>query len=170
MRAINKSTLGVIKHPDVVLLMDPDAAAMLAQSQEIHTYLKESPFALAQIRGDVPSQNGVWGLPDQLYTVKLVVDDTVVVTSKKGAATTTYQYALNFLTNKALYLVSRPGGLEGVEGGPAFSTLMMFAYEEMTMETLNDADNRRVLGSVVTDFSMLMTSDKSAYKITNCIA
>jgi hypothetical protein len=159
---IHKATLGTVKPKDLILVIPPSVAEKMSRSEEVHTYLKESPFAMAQIRGDSQSNNGQWGLPDTLYGFKIEVEDTVKITAKKGA---TANPGYTAPTDTA-FLISRPGELVGVEGGPTFSTLTMFAYEEMTVETMQDANNRRVQGSVVTDYAMVLTSPKSGYKFT----
>lgn len=161
---INKKTLGSVRPNDLFLLIDPETADRMGRSQEIHTYLKESPFALAQVRGDAPSQNGQWGLPDQIYGYNIVVEDSVRITAKKGA-TANHAYSL---ASGTAYLLSRPGSLVGPEGveTPTYSTLVMFTYEEMTVERMDDPNNRRTVGSVVTDIGFEVTSVLSGFKFT----
>ena len=162
---IQKDTLGVVRLKDLVLVISPVVADAMGRSQEVHTYLQQSPFALAQVRGDQPSQNGIWGLPDAHYGVPVVVEDTVIVTQKKGAAIAP---AYLFNTNDAM-LLARPGSLVS-EGSKSFSTVGLFMLEEMTAETKDDPDNRRTSGRVVEDYDVEILSDISGYLVTNCLS
>ena len=64
-------------------------------------------------------------------------------------------------------LVARVGALDaGVVGAPTFSTITCFEYENMTAETKDDPDNRRVKGRVVDDIDVEMTASASGYLIT----
>jgi hypothetical protein len=158
---IQKSTLGVVRPKDLALVISPVVADEMGRSQEVHTFLKESQFALAQVRGDVENQNGVWGLPTHLYGFPIVVEDTVRVTSKKGA-TLASDYL--FDGNKAA-LIARPGQLVS-EGSRSFSTIIIFMFEEMSVESKDDPDNRRTAGRVVEDYAVVMASPISGYLIT----
>lgn len=138
-------TLTAIRQEDVMLVINSALAADLTQTQEIVDYIKGSPEALAQIRGELPGRNTMYGLPDQLYGFLIVVEATRKVTSKKGATRTVSQ----ILPKATPIMVSRPGGLVGVANAPNFSTGVLFVQEEMTVETLRDPDNRRTKGRVV---------------------
>jgi hypothetical protein len=163
---IHKTTLGRVKPQDLVVVINPELADALARSQEVHAYLKESPFALAQIRGDSPNQNGMWGLPETIYGYKFVVEDCVRVTNKKGA-TKAAGYALS---SNYLAMLARPGELTSIAGGPSFSSIHVFAYEEMTVESRDDVDNRRIHGRVVEDNGVEMVSPASSALITACLS
>tara|TARA_Y100000310_G_scaffold199050_1_gene199034 strand:- start:4588 stop:5574 length:987 start_codon:yes stop_codon:yes gene_type:complete len=142
---ILKDTLAAIELDDLILVINPELAADLTQTQEIVDHIKGSPDALAQVKGELPGQNTMYGLPDRLYGFPLVVEKTVKVTTKKGATT-----SRSFIAPKATpWMVARPGGLVGVADAPNFSTCVVFAQEEMTVETLRDAKNRRTMGRVV---------------------
>lgn len=158
---IQKDTLGVVRPRDLVLVVSPTGADLMSRSQEVHAYLQQSPFALAQVRGDAPNQNGIWGLPDALYGVPVVVEDTVRVTSRKGATLATGY----ILGNQAL-LLARPGQLVA-EGSSSFSTCVLFMFEEMTVESKDDADQRRTQGRVVEDYAAAIVSDISGYLVSD---
>lgn len=167
---IQIDTLGVVKGKEIVMVIGPEMADRMSRSEEVHTYLKESPAALAQVKGDVPSQNGQWGLPDQLYGTPLVIEDTVIVTEKPNADDTaeiTTRYALDIANENKVLFLARPGSLVSQAGGPNFSSIHMFVYEEMSVESKADADQRRHEGHVVDDFGVNMVSPVSAYLITS---
>ena len=165
--AINKATWGVVKPSQLVARMSPDLAEPLSRTQEVHTYLKESPFALAQIRGDVKSQNGEWGLPDTLYNFKLAIEDCVYNPAKKGYPAE--PQALSYIaSSNFMAVLARPGSLVGVQGAPSFSAVHLWVYEEMTVESKDDPDNRRHNFRVVDDIGVNLVSQQSAYGLTNC--
>lgn len=161
---ILQQTIGVVQRSDLVLVLNPHDARLMAETEELRDYLKQSPFALAEVRGDVESQNGSWGLPNSLYGVKIIVEDAVKVTSRKGAATKTVGYCLT--SGNAIFL-ARPGSLLGMEGIPEFSTAQIMVYEEMSIETMQDVNNRRTVGRVIDDFAPLLVASASGYLVTS---
>jgi predicted nuclease with RNAse H fold len=50
-------------------------------------------------------------------------------------------------------MCARPGGLVGVADSPNFSTHCLFMFEEMTVETLKDVNNRKQTISVVENYA-----------------
>lgn len=167
LKQIRKSTLGVVSGKDIQMVFGPDYADAFSRSQEVHTYLKESPAALAQVRGDVPAQNGQWGLPDMMYGVNFAIEDAVRISTERGQTATP-----DFVYNQTLDSVafaSRPGSLVSKAGGPNFSTLQCFMYEEMTVESKSDPDNRRHLGRVVEDYGFVMVAPLSGFLITSAV-
>lgn len=163
---ILQATLGQVRPKDLVLIVSPLAAAKMSETQEVHSYLKESPFALAQIRGDVPSQNGKFGLPDYLYGYRILIEDAVKVTSPRGASSLTRAYVMN---DDEAYLIARVGGIEAHYGGPSFSTVTAFMMEEMTVETKRDDDNRRTKGRIVENYDIVMTAPSSGYRFSDIL-
>lgn len=162
---IVKATLGQVQPESMMLVISPDVAAKMSESQEVHQYLKESPFALAQIRGDSPSQNGKYGLPDSLYGYKIVIEDAVKVTNVKGAT-----IARSFVcSGDEAYMLSRPGGLMGHYGSPSFASISVFMKEEMTVETKRDDDNRRYKGRIVEDYAHVFTAPAASFRFSDVI-
>lgn len=157
-------TLAAVDVADLVLVMSSSLAKAISLSQEIVDYIKGSPEALAQIRGELPGSNTIYGLPDKLYGFKLVVDPTRKVTSKKGGTTVRAQV----VTSTAAVLCARPGSLVGVAGAPNFSTVALFAQEEMTVETKRDDDNRRVKCRVVDTVAAKVIAPASGVYIASC--
>jgi len=182
---INTDTLGKVTHKDLQIIINPVTAAKLSQSQEVHTYLKESPYALAQLRGDVESQNGVWGLPDILYGFNVLVEDTVVVRYPRtldmdpaGIAAGT-EYPANadadpfakgpmgyIVPDNALVVLARPGSLV-TPMGPSFSTATIFSFQEMLVEERYDQDNKLYHGRVIDTLSAVVTAPVSGYYVAN---
>lgn len=174
-RKILMNTMGVVKPDDLVCVINPRVADALSRSKELHSYLKESPAALAQVRGDSESINGKYGLPDRIYGYKFVIEDAVKITVKKRAGRNMIIDPLStpteedFCLGDHLLMVSRPGGLESNEGERSFSTCHIFAYEEMTTEQRDDPDNRRIAGRVVEDYDVKLVAPVCGYIYRSCI-
>lgn len=141
-------TLAAIDLDDLILVISSALAKDLAQTQEIIDYIKASPEALAQVKGELPGSNAIYGIPDKIYGFPIAVEKTRKVTTKKGATTARSQV----LAKATPFMCSRPGGLVGVADAPNFATCVNFAFEEMTVETLRDANNRRTMGRVVENY------------------
>ena len=166
-RTVQQQTIGAVKQDKLVLVINPVTAQAMAASTEIRDYIKQSQFAMDQVRGDKPSQNGVWGLPDTLYGVKIVVEDAVRVSSRKGAVTDSLGYVM---PNGVAYLLAAPGRLDGLAGSRSFSTVQLFFYkDEMTVETLYDLNNRRYLVRVVSNYVPIVATTLSGFYFTNCL-
>ena len=162
---ILKDTLAAIDVNDLILVMSPETAKSISETQEIVDHIKGSPDALAQVRGELPGKNAIFGLPDKLYGFPVVVEKTVKVTSRKGATKAT-----SYVADSAKpFMVARPGGLEGVADAPNFSTCVLFMYEEMTVEDKNDVDNRRVKGRVVENYDVKVVAPVSGFLFTSAI-
>jgi len=156
-------TLAAVEQNDMMVVMNSALAADLTESQEIVDYIKGSPDALAQVRGELPGRNTMYGLPDQLYGFNIVVEKTRKVTSKKAAT----RAVSPVLASATPIMVARPGGLVGVANAPNFSTCVLFVQEEMTVETLRDPDNRRTKGRVVENLTAKIVAPVSGVLFTN---
>jgi len=150
-------TLAAVELDDLIVVINSALAADLAQTQEIVDYIKGSPDALAQVRGELPNENVMYGLPAKLYGFPLAVEKTRKVTTKKGATKSVSQ----ILPKATPFMCARPGGLVGVADAPNFSTCCIFALEEMTVESIRDADNRRTKGRVVENLVAKMVAPAS---------
>lgn len=161
------STLGAVGYKKLALVINPTTAQAMAASTEIQDYLKQSPYALDQVKGNVESQNGIWGLPDTLYGVKIVVEDAVRVSSRKGAATD----ALGFvMPDGVAYLLATPDALVGLAGSRSFTNVQMFFYkDEMTVETLYDINNKRYLARVISNYAIVIATVYAGFMYTNCL-
>lgn len=156
-------TLAAIDLDDLIVVISSALAADLAQSQEIADYIKGSPDATAQIRGELPGRNTMYGIPDKLYGFPIVVEKTRKVTTKKGAT----QSRSQILAKATPFMCARPGGLVGVADAPNFSTCVIFAQEEMTVETIRDNPNRRTMGRVVDTFDVQIVAPASGVLFYN---
>jgi len=161
---VHKQTIGVVQPYQLTLVINPNTAMMMARSTEIQDYLKQSEYARSQLRGDSPSMNGQWGLPDVLYGHPVAVEDAVRVSSNFGAATDTLDY---ILPDGVAYLVARQGDLQGIYGAKSYSTVQIFFYkDEMTVKTMYDTQNERYMGRVVQNMVPVVVAPQSGFKFT----
>jgi hypothetical protein len=155
---IAMDTLGVVTPDDFQLVMNPNTAKAIARCQEIVDHIKGSPEAYGQVHGG-SGKWGKYGLPDRLYGYPIVIEDAVKSTNVRGATKSTSRV----LPNGVAFMMSRVGGLVGQNDAPSFSTLTLFVYEDMSVETKDDPDNRRMKGRVVDDFAAVLTAPVSGF-------
>jgi hypothetical protein len=151
---INQQTLGALNMNDLTLVLSPSAATLASQTQEIREYLARSQFALDQLRGDKPGQNAAWGMPDQLYGMKLVVDPTII-----NAAARLQGLSPSYVDGATTALVlCRPGDIPSnvTQLQSTFSTWHFFVYEkeEMLTETWDDWFNKRIVIGMTDTFDI----------------
>jgi hypothetical protein len=165
MQIVGRTTGGAVSPSNLILVISPNVATKVAQSPEVQEFTKYNPSSPSFLQGsDTYSR---WGIPPTLFGLAdVVVDDSVKVTSKKGASSTTYDYVLG----NGAYFVSRPGGLVGVEGANSFSTVQIFAYEDMTVEQFNDPMNRRIEGRVIDNSTTEIVAPVSGFAVLNALA
>lgn len=160
------STLAAINLDDLCLVISTGLAKELSLTQEIVDYIKGSPDALAQVRGELPNDNVFYGLPAKLYGVPLVVEKTRKVTSAKGAT----RVVAPILADSTPFITARPGELEApYSSAPSFSTLTMFVYEDMSVESKDDSDDRLHYGRVVDDIALVVTAPVSGFLFTSAV-
>jgi hypothetical protein len=154
------ATAGVVGPNDIVAVMNPATARKIAATDGVRDYIKNTPHALNFLTGD--QTFATYGLPSTLFGIGgLVVDDSVYVSTRKSATTAGTKKFFFGDTTPAIAFVSRPGGMVANEG-PSFSTVSIFAYEDMTVETMADPWNRRLRGSVVDNSAIEMTAPLAA--------
>lgn len=163
--AIDKDSLGVVESDQLQVVMNPDTATLLAESAEIHDYLKGSPDAMHEIRtGSSPNAIYGPGLPSTVYGMKIVVDNTVIIGSRKGA---TLNKSYSF-PDQTIAIVSRVGELEGPYGTPTWTTLVWVWYrDEMTLERKMDPDNRRINYRIIQAGIPILVSPITGWLLTS---
>lgn len=175
-QVIKKQTLGAVRSSrDLKLVIGDDTAGAMSESQEIADMVKGSPTAIDYIKNKL-GPNAYYGLPQFLYGVEVIVEDTVKVTSKKGA---TDSRSFVWDGDKACLLYRAAGesgavddGLAGPEDSneaPTFSTVTQFMYEEMTVESKYDADDRLNLGRIVENYDTVLTAPISGFLFTDVL-
>jgi hypothetical protein len=168
---IRQNTLGAVNIKDLMVVMSPTCAGLMSESQEIVDLIKQSPDALAYIKGNL-GPNAAYGLPDRLYGLPIVLEDAVKTTNKKGATKATgYVWG-----DTVAAIVSRPGALNGSNGdknegmdsneSPSFASCTCFVKEDMAVQTFDDVNNRVHRGRIVDDFSYVGTALMAAFLFT----
>jgi len=129
---IRQDTLASVDYHQLTLILSVPAAINMAASSEINWMLAQSRYALAQLKGEDKSQNGNWGLPDNLYGMNLIVDPTVRTTSPRLQVPGTFTDVMEY--NTAL-MVAAPGALGDNTGqvNSGFSSTHMFVYKDKEM-------------------------------------
>jgi hypothetical protein len=165
-KAINVDTLAVVRPEDLIIVMNPNTAMQSSESPEINDYVRNGPFSKANLRQSDEELNGEWGMPTTLYGSKVVIEDAVIDTALKGA-TDSDGY---IVPDGVVGIFSRKGGLEGIGGGPAYSTLILFWYEDdMTVESLYDPNNRLTRGRVVSNFTVVVSNNNAGYLLNKAL-
>lgn len=163
---IDFNSNGVISDIDsLIVLMSPNMARRIRQSPEFHEYLKGSPEALASLTGALASKNPnfKYGLPEYLYGFKVVVDNAIRHLNRKGDTAN----KARVVPDNAVAILSRPEGVVGETDMPMdFSTVAFRFYEQATVESKDDPDNRRHLGRVVEDFTCTLQAPQTGFLIT----
>jgi hypothetical protein len=160
---IVQSTNAAVSPTDICAVMNPITARLFASTDGVRDYVKNYPAALNFLQGD--AQFATYGLPSQMFGVNVVVDDTVRVSNRKGSTKAT-GFFYGDESAPGIAFVSRPGGMIGNEG-PSFSTVSIFAYEDMTVETLDDPWNRRIRGSVTDNSAIELTAPLAAVYVAD---
>lgn len=168
---IFRDTNSSVEWSDLVLVINPEVAAAMAQSPEMNNYIRETPQARAQLTGDLSNWNQEWGLPTHIRGLKVVVEDAMLVSEKENAdgteATTNRSYIKSGTT---AVILSRPGDLDGDLAVPSFSTMQIFHYEGiMQIEAFDDPENRRVKGHVTADTDEKLAAPISGFLITGVL-
>ena len=163
---INKDTLGAVSFDgDAVLnyVFNPNVARLLSEGSEIHEYIKGSYWAKEELNYTMGPRPR-FGIPSQLYGYGTLVEDAVKVTSRVGD-TLAKSYVM---PDQQIVALSRVGGLEGIAGGPSFSSLTWFWWnDELTLEMFSDSINRRDRVGIVQCGVAVLTSPLSSYLLTS---
>lgn len=165
---IRLATSSAVNLDDFKLVMSPGCARKIAVTQEIVDFIKGSQHTMDYIKGK-QGPNAQYGLPSDLFGVELIIEDTVKVTSRKGAT----KAASYVLSDSTPFLVARPGSLVAPtdsNAAPNFSTACCFMYEEMTVETMYDKPNRLNKGRVVEDYVFEMTAGITGFLFTAAVS
>lgn len=163
---IRQATLGAVTPDQVMVVMSPGCARKIAVTQEIKDYIKGSPAAERDLKSGLSSKASYYGLPETYSGYKLVVEDAVRTTSRKGATAA----RSDVKADATPFMCSRPGELEGVEGAPSFSTFQVFLYREMEVESKHDRDNKVHKGRVIDYYDVEMVAPLSAFQFLTAVS
>lgn len=166
---INKTTNAVVQPKDLLLVINPELAMTMANTAELHNYLKYGPFSKAQLEDANFNDNMVWGLPPTLYGVELVVEDSPYVSSRPTVSDADGTRAYAKTTDSAV-LCSRKGGINGTYGAPSFSTIQIYWHEwEMAVYTFDDPRHLRTEMHVMDCYSEQLAAPEAGFLIRSVV-
>ena len=166
---ISKDTLGAVRPDKLTAIMNPTTAAAIAQSQEWRDYLAQQVNSYKFLEGNMPTSAEFWNLTKQIHGIRIIIDDTVV---NQGANTPADDLGANnnyTIADGVICFLGRPGDLVGGEGAKDFSTVQLFAYEEMTTESVTDTWNRLQALAVTDNIDCRVVAPASGVLIYNCL-
>lgn len=159
-------TNSVVQPDDLVLVISPGLAIRMANTGEIHNFLKYGPYSQEARDG---RGNGKWGLPPEYCGFKIVVEDSVVVSTRPSADASagTRGYVKS---DSSAIMMSRKGGIDGGYGAPSFATFQVYWHEwQMAVYTQADEWHGRTEGKVVEHYKEVLTSSETGFLITNVL-
>lgn len=173
-RRLHLATNGVASLDNMVCIIPPSVAEKLAYAGEIVNLLKQSPYANKLI-DDV--QYAKWGIPECLYGVKMVVEDTPrVFLNLEADGTSIADVTVSserdyILTGDTVYFGLRPEGMDGGIGMRSFSTWQLYHFEgEVKVQAFSDPENELVKGRVVMQDRELAVATIAGYKLSNVLS
>lgn len=162
---INLATNALVQPEDLVMVISPGLATKMANTSEIHDYLKYGPFSRPQLEGK-DNNNATWGLPPSLYGMPIIVENAVRVSTRPAAAGTAGTRA-TIKADSSAVILSRKGGIDGVYGSPSYSTLQVYFHGyQMAAETLPDPFEKRTVGRVVEDYKEVLAAPETGFLIS----
>lgn len=168
---IIRDSNGVIKPNQIAVVMNPNTAQLLSQTQEVHSIFARSQFAEGLIKGNVSGLTDGYGLPSHLYTHPVVVEDATYNLFARDDATAPEAQAFVFPDNYiALVTVQGDEENKGLgENTRNLSSLNFFVYgpDDMKVETEVNTYDRIVRMKVVDNFDVQLTAPDTAGLITN---
>lgn len=157
--AIEQATLGTVSAGDLYLVMNPNTAKIVATGGEFLDFVKQNPTSIG-IWENSP-QFRLYGIPDNLMGLRVIVDNTVYTSSVPGTAAT-----LNFtFPDGYACLLSKQKAVNS-QAGASFSTYSAFLYEDLITEVFNDVENRRYKVFVtenIDDSAQALVAPQSGY-------
>ena len=165
---IQLDTMGVVTPDQLSLVINPNTARAMASSQEIRNYLSNQVDAIKFLQGVAPTMQDMYNLPKKMFGFNVYIEDAVV---NRGRNTPNDDFTNNsfLMPDGDAVMLGRPGDLVGTEGGTDYSTVQIFAYEEMSAESFSDTENRRINLGVTEDIDVQVVAPASGYLLTGCI-
>jgi hypothetical protein len=159
-QTIVQQTFGVVQPKDLYLVVNPNTAIIVAQSAEFIDLLKQSPVAINIFEGT--NYNSRFGLPDSIYGVNLVVDDTVYNSAGPGAAS-----SLSYTVADNVAFITTKQDAINPSVGQAFSSAGLLTYEDWSVNVFNDLKNRRYDLQVTENTAEVMFAGQAGYLIAD---
>jgi hypothetical protein len=169
LEAANRIALGtasVVQPEDLVLVVNPDAALRMANTAEIHNFVKYGPFSKEARDG---RGNGKWGLPAEYAGFKIVVEDTVLASERPEADGTASARAYVKAASSAV-LLSQKGGFDSAYKRGTYATVQIFHVDDlMQVEAFSDPKHRRIEVTVTEETYSKLVVPESGYLISGIL-
>jgi len=166
------NTNAVIHRNRIRMVMGPDVAKAVAESPEIAAWLQNHGATLNILLGRHDDFSD-FGILAPLFGIgDVVVEDTPIVTDPKKVGTKAAKVFQ--LTDRVLFLTRERlvGTSIDVEAGDAtitYSTVGIFAFEDMTVETKDEDWDRLTEGSVVDDTDVELVAPLSGFYLSDVL-
>jgi hypothetical protein len=161
---------GNVKQDNLVLVMNPNTARQVATSQEVHTIFTNTAGLtdkLLTMQGAVGPKDAIYyGVPENLYGSRVVIEDTTYVPYNRGSSSEVQAYV--FPDNTAA-MISVEKEFVGSEAAMTYSTFSMFVYspDDFKIETFTDQKNRLMQILLTDNRQVLATAGVTGGLITN---
>lgn len=166
---IQKDSMGRVRQGDLFCLMNNNTAIALSKSRELREYVMQQQNAQGMI--DFDGKGGSWlnryGLPGNLYSYPVIVEDTYYNGSNRGNAS---EVGTQVFPDNTIFVGVRKGGLESSEGAASYSTCHLFMYEDMTVEVNPDVRHRLMYMDVVDHFAPEVVAPVTGVIIQNVLS
>jgi hypothetical protein len=164
-RRILQDTNAVVKPDMLGIVMNPTTAHKLSDTQEIHTYVKESVYAGPMLEGK-GTLNALYNLPNYLYGYKVVIDAT---TYNPQPRLDTSEGQTFVVPDNEILMFCREQKFEGSPNTGSFSTLGTFVYSpnDMKVEVFTSVEDRINNLHVVDETQAQVIAPQSGFLITN---
>lgn len=168
---ILKSTIGKVKQEDLKLIIGPELATAMSETQEIHTYLQEQSGSIGVLEGKDPNAHQNWMLPNPLYGLEVMVEPAVYTTSAESVVTAD---TLNFIWDSNFAVITaRPGSVNSeLGGGSDFSTMHLLELKDETYTVYEEYIKRDKGTLIAVDlaFLPLLVAPQSGWLFTNTLS
>lgn len=169
---IEKGTNGMVHEDQLRLVVNPEAAKEVGESKEMSDYVKNSVWAKSTIEGSLFNRNRPYNLPPVLYGLETVVENAVIVTSRKGASAVAKSFCKAKTSAVVCSMVDAlPGDQVGQFPTPNFSTFQIFHYDGLLkMMTWEDVRSERLEGHCTEIYTEKMVAPLAGYLVEDILA
>jgi hypothetical protein len=184
-RRIHLQTNGAVAGERIMGIVGPKVADRMAECGEVVNFLKQQSNA----KSDLMQRNSMWNIPDNMYGIDWVVEDTPRVFLQALAdgttmadpttATTRTPTGSSVVYNQRDYVwnddtvvfCSRAGGLDGGYGQANFSTFQMYYYGALAdVRAETDSWNQILKGAIVIEDDFKAPALISGFKLTGVLS
>lgn len=172
MKIVTLGTNSVVRFSDMVCVLSPGAAIMMANTAEIYNYVKYGMFSKPHQEGEDVEVDEQWGLPKRYAGIEIVVEDAphvIVQPNSSGtlATITSGNRAFAKADTSAVFM-TRQGGIEAPYGTKNFSTFQIYFYKhDMSVWEYADPRNLRTEGHVMDYRAQVLAAPASGFLVTS---